>query len=150
MENSAGHSRRTSFMHLPHVISQHTPNESSNVKKNYYDFINEVRAASNYSSDLHLQSVSDRPSLAQLAHDRGSLAPNTTSKKQPNHNGSIGHGLEVVNEAYETQVPLTVRDSKRKNEKPVLVGYKAETLKRFEKLIKETQQSDEGSLLKHI
>ena len=30
------------------------------------------------------------------------------------------------------------------------MGHKAETLKRFEKLIKETQQSDEGSLLKHI
>ena len=36
------------------------------------------------------------------------------------------------------------------NNRLQLVGHKAETLKRFEKLIKETQQSDEGSLLKHI
>ena len=80
VEYSATHSRRTSFMNLPKVISQHTPNDSH--LKTYCDFINEARAGSQLSEQCPYSSMSERPSLSQCKNNRASIAINTTSKKQ--------------------------------------------------------------------
>ena len=84
IETSANHSRRTSIINLPKVISQHTQNDSN--IKNYYDFINENKTGGSNASQLSeqlLKSINERPSLNVLQKNQSLIlaSSNTTSKK---------------------------------------------------------------------